>query len=85
MFLGVCVMFGNDKVLFYRFVVYYYVFVVMFGVFCVFVFVLLLVFLGYNVWFVAKNVTTNEIFKWEFVCEFVEMMKGECVGGSGDE
>lgn len=76
---------GNDKALLYRFVVYHYAPAVTLGVFCALVFVLLSVFLGYNAWLAAKNVTTNETFKWELVRESVETMKGERAGGSGDE
>ena len=65
--------------------VYHYAPAVTLGVFCALVFVLLSVFLGYNAWLAAKNVTTNETFKWELVRESVETMKGERAGGSGDE
>jgi hypothetical protein len=54
------------------------------GVFCALVFVLLSVFLGYNVRLAAKNVTTNETFKWDLVRESVEAMEAERARESGN-
>ena len=65
----------SDKAMLYRFVVYYYGPAFALGLFCGFLTVVLSVFLGYNVYLAARNVTTNETFKWDMVHESVALTK----------
>ena len=65
----------DDKAMLYRFVVYYYGPAFALGIFCALLTVVLSVFLGYNVYLAARNVTTNETFKRDAMRDAVAATK----------
>ena len=65
----------DDKAMLYRFVVYYYGPAFALGIFCALLTVVLSVFLGYNVYLAARNVTTNESFKRDALRDAVAATK----------
>jgi len=66
---------ANELKLFVRFITFHYPVAIALGLFCAIVSVLLFAFLSYHCYLVARNVTTNETYKWDAVRASVKEAK----------
>lgn len=76
---------ANDVKLLVRFVTFHYPVPIALGLFCAIVSVLLFAFLSYHLYLVARNVTTNETYKWDAVRASVKEAKEAAVASGKDE